>query len=75
MIPPFDLFRVETDGSVKWLGVCADLEAAKVRVRNLSMRFPAEYFIFSQATERRLFITPDGRYPNERTSQRPDSRQ
>jgi hypothetical protein len=60
MIPPFDLFRVETDGSVKWVGVCADLEAAKVRVRNLSMRFPGEYFIFSQKSERRVFITTDG---------------
>jgi hypothetical protein len=60
MVPPFDLFRAETDGSVKWLGVCADLDAAKVRVGNLSIRFPGEYFIYSQTTEHKMFITPDG---------------
>jgi hypothetical protein len=36
MIAPFDLFRTQDDGSVKWLGVCADLEAAKMRVIELS---------------------------------------
>jgi hypothetical protein len=60
MIPPFDLFRTETDGSVKWLGVCADVDAAKARVAELSAAVPGEYFIFSQTTEKRLFITPDG---------------
>jgi len=60
MIAPFDLFRTEADGSVKWLGVCADLDAAKVRVVELSVALPGEYFIFSQTTERRLFIKPDG---------------
>jgi hypothetical protein len=39
MIAPFDLFRTEADGSVKWLGVCADLDAAKARVIELSLAF------------------------------------
>jgi hypothetical protein len=60
MIAPFDLFRTETDGSVKWLGVCADLDAAKARVMELSVALPGEYFIFSQTTGNRLFIKPDG---------------
>ncbi len=60
MIAPFDLFRTEADGSVKWLGVCADLDAAKVRVLELSVTLPGEYFVYSQTTETRLFIKPDG---------------
>jgi hypothetical protein len=61
MIAPFDLFRTEADGSVKWLGVCADLDAAKARVVELSVALPGEYFIYSQTSETRLFIKPDGR--------------
>jgi hypothetical protein len=68
MIPPFDLFRTETDGSVKWLGVCVDLDAAKSRVRDLSATIPTEYFIFSQTTERKLFIRPDGQVSEQANS-------
>jgi hypothetical protein len=50
MIAPFDLFRTETDGCFKWLGVCADLDEAKARVRDLSVALPGEYFVFSQTT-------------------------
>ena len=60
MIAPFDLFRTEADGSVKWLGVCSDVEAAKERVLKLSVALPAEYFIFSQTSGDRMFIKPDG---------------
>ena len=60
MIAPFDLFRTEADGSVKWLGVCADLVAAKARVAELSAALPGEYFVFSQTTGNRLFIKSDG---------------
>ena len=60
MIAPFDLFRTEADGSVKWLGVCADLDAAKARVVELSAILPGEYFVYSQTTETRLFLKPDG---------------
>ena len=67
MIPPFDLFRIEADGSVKWLGSCADVDAAIVLVRDMAKKVPAEYFIYSQTTERRLFITPDG-HVSERAS-------
>lgn len=68
MMAPFDLFRTEPDGSVKWLGVCADLDAAKARVRNLSAALPGEYFIFSQTTEKRVFIKAEGQ-----ASERPNA--
>ncbi len=59
MVAPFDLFRIEDDGSVRWLGVCEDIAAAKVRVVELSAALPGEYFVFSQTTETKLFIQPD----------------
>jgi hypothetical protein len=60
MIGTLDLFRLEADGTVKWLGVCTDLETAKARVMKLSTTLPAEYFVFSQTTEKKLFIKSDG---------------
>jgi len=60
MIATFDLFRTEADGTVKWLGVCADLDAAKSQVIKLSVTLPAEYFVYSQTTEQKLFIKSDG---------------
>ena len=62
MIAPFDLFRTEADGSVKWLCVCADLDAAKARVLELSATLPADYLISSQTTGNRLLINPDGQF-------------
>lgn len=50
VIAPFDLFRTEDDGSVKWLGVCVDVDAAKSRVVELSVALAGEYFVFSQTT-------------------------
>ena len=59
MVPPFDIFKRQGGGSVRWLGVIADLEAAKVRVQELAKSIPGEYFIFSLATGQRLEIKPD----------------
>jgi hypothetical protein len=59
MVPPFDIFKREGGGSVRWLGVVTDLEAAKVHVKELAASIPGEYFIFSLATGRRLDIKPD----------------
>jgi hypothetical protein len=73
MIAPFDLFRTEVDGSVKWLGVCVDLDAAKSRVIELSLTLPGEYFIFSQTTERKLFIKPDGHVSERPSSETSDN--
>lgn len=69
MLAPFDLFTTEADGSVKWLGVCLDVDAAKVRVLELSAVLSGEYFIFSQTTGRRLFINADGQSSDRPSSQ------
>jgi len=64
MIPPFDIFKRLGGGGVRWLGVVTDLEAAKVRVKELVASSPGEYFIFSLAAGHRLHFKPDGPDPN-----------
>jgi hypothetical protein len=59
MVPPFDIFKRQGGGSVRWLGVATDLEAAKLRVKELTESAPGEYFIFSLATGHRLTVRPD----------------
>jgi hypothetical protein len=59
MVPPFDIFRRQGGGSVRWLGVVTDLEAAKLRVKELAKSIPGQYFIFSLATGHKLDIKPD----------------
>jgi hypothetical protein len=70
MVPPFDIFKRQGGGSVRWLGVVTDLEAAKLRVRELAESIPGEYFIFSLATGHRLDIkmTMKVQAPEEKSS-------
>jgi hypothetical protein len=59
MVPPFDIFKRQGGGSVRWLGIATDLEAAKQRVKELTQSSPGEYFIFSLATGHRLTVSLD----------------
>ena len=59
MVPPFDIFKRQPGGSVRWLEVVSDLEAAKLRVKELVECVPGEYFIFSLASGRRLDVKRD----------------
>jgi hypothetical protein len=59
MVPPFDIFKRQRGGSVRWLEVVADLAAAKLRVKELMECVPGEYFIFSLASGRRLDVKRD----------------
>ena len=59
MVPPFDIFKRQGGGRVRWLGVATDLEAAKLRVKELTESAPGEYFIFSLATGHRLTVRLD----------------
>ena len=59
MVPPFDIFKRQPGGSVRWLEVVGDLEAAKLRVKELVECVPGEYFIFSLASGRRLDVKRD----------------
>ena len=58
MVPRYDIFRTATDGSVLWLESAADLEAAKIRVKELAASLPADYLIQNQSTGQRIAIKP-----------------
>ncbi len=57
MIPPFDIFKVESSG-LRWMEVAADLERAKARVKVLSASSPGEYIILNQTTGEKISIKP-----------------
>jgi hypothetical protein len=60
MIPPFDLFREEGDGTLRWLGAVADMDAAKTKARELMAHTPGKYFVYSQTTGNKIYISGDG---------------
>ena len=57
MIPPFDIFKVESSG-LRWMEVAADLERAKTRVKVLAASSPGEYIILNQETGEKISIKP-----------------
>jgi hypothetical protein len=59
MVPPFDIFKRQKGGSVRWIEEAADLEGAKLRVKELAESAPGEYLIFSLAAGRRLDLNRD----------------
>lgn len=64
MIPSFDIFRIERDGSVRWCETAGTLEAAEARVRELGESAPGQYVIFNQQSgERTVFGVPSEAAP------------
>lgn len=55
MLPPFDIFRVESAG-LRWMEVAADLERAKARVKLLAASSPGEYVILNQNTGEKILV-------------------
>jgi hypothetical protein len=55
MIPPFDIFKVESSG-LRWMEAAADLERAKTRVKVLAASAPGEYIILNQNTGEKIPI-------------------
>jgi hypothetical protein len=55
MIPPFDIFKAETDGA-RWIEPAIDLETAKSRVALVAKSSPGEYIILSQKTGPKISI-------------------
>jgi hypothetical protein len=57
MLDPFDIFKVEQNGSVRWLRAIADLKRAKSYVvKILVIAAPADYLILNQRTGARIII-------------------
>jgi len=59
MVAPFDIFRTEADGTLRWFGAASDLDIATKRVRELATSSPGNYFVFSQTTGNKLKIKPE----------------
>lgn len=55
MMPPFDIFKVESSG-LRWMEAAADLERARARVKVLAASWPGEYFILNQNTGEKISI-------------------
>jgi hypothetical protein len=69
MIDPFDIFKVEQHGSVRWVRAIADLQRAKSYIlKVLSIATAADYIILNQ-------LLPNSDRPgyNLRRNGRPDS--
>lgn len=61
MVPPFDILRQESDGSLRWIQAADSLEAAKSRIEVLAVSLPGAYVIFNQNTGNKMVIE-DGCY-------------
>ena len=61
MLPEFYIFKKQTRGSARLLEVASDLDAAKLRVKELAESVPGDYFIFTLETGRRIFSLKVGR--------------
>jgi hypothetical protein len=60
MLPPFDIFRVETDGHLVWKDTAQTLDLARLRIKILMVSQPADFVIYSQETGHKTVVKPDG---------------
>ena len=54
MVPSFDVFTIDADGSMFWRGAVESFVAAKARIQELAMA--GEYLIFDQNTGHRVLV-------------------
>jgi hypothetical protein len=57
MIPPFYIFRVESNDQAMWLETSESLESAKARVKELGNSWPGKYFVVSLRTGNKITVT------------------
>ena len=56
MFHPLDIFRVDSDGRVLWLGTVESFAAAKARIDKLGGSSPAQYLFLDQLTGRKVRV-------------------
>ena len=56
MIPPLDIFRLDSDGNLIWRTTAETLEAATRRVGILMTSEPGDYVIYSQKTGHKTIV-------------------
>ena len=60
MIPPFDIFRVESNGHLVWQGIAETLDVARLHIKILMVGQPGDYVIHSQQTGHKTIVKVDG---------------
>jgi hypothetical protein len=60
MLPPFDIFRVETDGHLVWKDTAETLVLARLRIKILMVSQPGDFVIYSQETGHKTVVKSDG---------------
>jgi hypothetical protein len=60
MIPPFDIFLVDSDGQLVRKGTVETLDVARLRVKILMASEPGDYVIYSQQTSHHVVVKADG---------------
>lgn len=56
MVPQFDIFIVQPDGSTRWCEAAESMDAAQARVKILNQSAPGQYVIFCQQTGERILV-------------------
>jgi hypothetical protein len=66
MIPEYDIFWVDTDGTPVWLGPASTLADAWTQIQQLGATEPGNYFIFDQKTAEKIALRagPQAGLPN-----------
>jgi hypothetical protein len=52
MLPPFHIFKVQSDGSLRWMEAAVDVESAKACAKVLAASAPGEYVITNMTGEK-----------------------
>ena len=52
MLPPFHIFKVQSDGSLRWMEAAVDVERAEARAKVLAASAPGEYVITNMTGEK-----------------------
>jgi hypothetical protein len=60
MIPPFDIYRVESNSQLTWKALAETLDVARLRIKILVDAQPGDYVICSQQTGHKMTIKADG---------------
>jgi hypothetical protein len=58
MFPPFHIFKVQSDGSLRWVEAAAHVQRAKARAKALAASSPGEYVISSLTGEKISIKSP-----------------
>jgi hypothetical protein len=61
MSPPFNIFKVQSDGSLDWMETATDVERAEVRAKKLAASSPGEYVITGVTGEKISIKSPHKR--------------